>query len=99
MRLLLGWIADAVLVPQRAIQAGQGGPYVMVVQEDGKAEQRFVQVGGDSREHIIIREHLSVDEVVIVEGVHKVRPGQNVQIVDAPKPPPESETVTEPETR
>ena len=84
VRLRLGWDYQAILIPQRAVQAGLGGPYVMVVQEGIIAEERFVILGKAWEEdYVVIEEGLDAGETVIVEGMHKVRSGQEVLIVDA----------------
>ncbi|HSJ97408.1 MAG TPA: efflux RND transporter periplasmic adaptor subunit [Myxococcota bacterium] len=71
-------VADAVLVPQRAILEQQGGSYVLVVQDDGTVEQRPVRIGAvhDGRQQV--SEGLAAGERVIADGVQKARPGGKV---------------------
>jgi membrane fusion protein (multidrug efflux system) len=64
-----------VLVPQAALIADQGGVYVFVV-EDGRAVIRRVKPGsGGTGPDAVIDEGLSGGELVIVDGLQRVRPG------------------------
>jgi membrane fusion protein (multidrug efflux system) len=86
VRLRLGWDYQAILIPQRAVQAGLGGPYVMVIQDGNIADERFVTLGKAWEEDdIVIEEGLRAGETIIVEGMHKVRSGQEVRIADSPE--------------
>jgi membrane fusion protein (multidrug efflux system) len=71
-------IADAVLVPQRAILDQQGGTYVLVVNDDDTVVQRPVRLGALHEGLQQIVEGLSAGERVIAEGVQKARPGGKV---------------------
>lgn len=64
-----------VVVPQAALIADQGGVYVFVV-EDGRAVIRRVKPGtGGTGPDAVIDEGLSGGELVIVDGLQRVRPG------------------------
>ena len=74
-------LADhAIRVPQRAVQAGPQGQFVMVVTSDGKAAPLPVKTGGMAGTDFIISEGLKGGEQVIVNGLQKVRPGTQVTI-------------------
>ena len=70
---------NALLVPQRAIQEMQGAKTVMVVDAANKVAVRTVTVGEKSDDFIVILEGLNPGERVIVEGMQKVRPGNEVK--------------------
>ncbi len=72
-----------VVVPQAAVQANQAGHFLLVVGEDNRAEARPVVMGPRDGADWVVREGLSEGEVVIVEGLQKVRPGAAVQPVRA----------------
>ncbi len=38
-------LPDALLVPDRAVQADQGGRYLLVLNQDDVVEQRYVELG------------------------------------------------------
>ncbi len=75
---------QAVLVPQRAVLEGPAGKFVYLVNAEGKAEPRPVQVGPWNGESWVIREGLAAGERVIVDGVMKIGPGAPVSITSPP---------------
>lgn len=72
----------AILVPQRAVSDLQGLPQVAVVGPDHTVEIRSVQTGERFGPFWIVEKGLKAGEIVVVEGIQKVKPGM---IVD-PKP-------------
>jgi membrane fusion protein (multidrug efflux system) len=67
-----------LVVPQSAIQLDQAGHYVMVVGPDKKVEQRRITTGIEQGRDIVVTQGLKEGELVIVEGIQKVHPGQVV---------------------
>src|ERR1700730_13452482 len=68
----------ALMVPQSAVQLDQAGRYVLVVDEAKKVELRRVRTGVEQGREIVVTDGLKEGELVIVEGIQKVRPGQVV---------------------
>ena len=68
----------ALAVPQSAILLDQAGRYVLVVDAAKKVEQRRVTTGVEQGRNIVVTGGLKEGELVIVEGIQKVRPGQVV---------------------
>jgi len=71
--------ADAILVPQIAVQELQSSKYVMVVGPDNKVPQRTIKVGERYEDSYIVLEGLKAGERVVTEGVQKVRPDMLVK--------------------
>jgi membrane fusion protein (multidrug efflux system) len=82
---------SAIVIPQSALQLDQQGVFVMIVDADNKAQVRRVEVGDNQGADIAVTSGLKAGELVITEGVQKVRPGQ---VVSASPPqgiePPDS---------
>ncbi len=73
---------NAIRVPQRAVQSGPQGQFVMVVVgEESKATPMPVKTGGMAGTDFIITEGLKGGEQVIVNGLQKARPGTVVKPV------------------
>jgi membrane fusion protein (multidrug efflux system) len=68
-------IPNALLIPQEAVSELQGGNQVAVVNPDGKAEIRAVELGPVYGRMIVVKDGLKAGEKVIVEGFQKVRQG------------------------
>ncbi|MBI1247989.1 efflux RND transporter periplasmic adaptor subunit [bacterium] len=67
-----------VLIPDSAIGTDQSSQYVYVV-ENGKAERRNVTLGPIVDGLRVIREGLTGDEQLVIEGLLLARPGMDVQ--------------------
>ncbi|MBI5135860.1 MAG: efflux RND transporter periplasmic adaptor subunit [Nitrospirae bacterium] len=70
----------AVRVPQRAVQAGPQGQFVMGVAADGTAVPVPIKTGGMAGADFIVTEGLKGGEQVIVNGLQKARPGTPVTV-------------------
>jgi multidrug efflux system membrane fusion protein len=80
IRLLLGQISGAVLVPSAAPQMSAAGSYVYVVTPDLKAEQRKVTLGQRQGDLIVIENGVAAGEKVVTNGQIGVTPGGKVII-------------------
>ena len=84
IRALLEYRKGAMLVPQRAIVDVQGSKSVYVVGKDNRIEAKAVTIGGSKDGSFVIDAGLIPTDMVVVEGVSKVRPGATVKVVTAP---------------
>jgi membrane fusion protein (multidrug efflux system) len=79
---------NAIVLPQRAILDQQGQNYVWIVDAEGKAQQREVhmglRLGGDWQ----VQQGLKAGEVVIVDGVQRLKPGTPVKATPLVLPVP-----------
>jgi membrane fusion protein (multidrug efflux system) len=82
--------ADAVLVPQLAVQEQQGAKTVLVVEAGDKVAFRPVTLGERIGELYVVKSGLGPGERVIVEGTQKVRAGMQVKPVPRAVGKPES---------
>lgn len=75
VRVEMGVVKGALLVPQRTINELQGKFSVFVIKEDNTVESRQVSVGEKIDDLQIISEGLKVGESVVLEGLQKVGSG------------------------
>jgi len=73
--------ANAILVPQKAVLQGAQGHFVFVVDEDGKAQARSVEVGPWQGADMFITRGLAAGDTVITDGVVRLSPGAAVKVV------------------
>ena len=71
---------NAIVVPSQAVQSGQQGDFVFVVNSDLTAQPRSVVVGSRAGEQTIIRQGLRPGESVVTSGQLRLAPGMKVQI-------------------
>lgn len=72
-------VANAILVPQRAVTELQDAKAVFTVAADNKVTMRTIQVAEPYESFFIVTSGVQPGERVIVEGILKVRPGIIVQ--------------------
>jgi RND family efflux transporter MFP subunit len=68
----------ALLVPEVAVGADQGGRYVLTVNADNVVEQRRVELGQSFGEMRAVESGLKPDDRVVVAGILEAIPGQKV---------------------
>lgn len=78
----------AYKVPQRAVLEGPQGKFVYVVDNEGKAAIRPIEVGEWTGEYWVVTQGLGAGDAVIVDGVLKIGPGAPVVVGDPSTPPP-----------
>jgi RND family efflux transporter MFP subunit len=85
---------EALMIPEAALATDQSIKFVYVVGGDGKAERRNVTLGGLRGDMRIITSGLKAGEQVIVKGLQRVKPGQQVEAELAPPPEASATTTT-----
>jgi membrane fusion protein, multidrug efflux system len=79
VRIKIGTQADALLVPQRAVNEIQGQYQVAVLTADNRAEFRSVELGERTGDAWIVTKGLHAGDRIVVEGSQKLRNGMPVQ--------------------
>jgi RND family efflux transporter MFP subunit len=95
VRLPLSKPYSTLFVSGEALQSDQGRDYVYVVDQK-KVVRRYltlgqevkVMAGQEARSLRAVKDGLGKDELVIIDGLQRVRAGDPVEIKGAPKPPP-----------
>lgn len=77
---------DVVVVPSEAVQVGQDGQHVFIVNDDKRVEMRPVTVGQINEGVAIIAKGLTGGEQVVKEGQFLLGPGTRVEIKDPNQP-------------
>ncbi len=75
--------SEKVLVPDVAIQTDQAGSYVLTVNGNNVVEQLRVELGQKVDSMQVIEKGLKGDELVIIKGLLKARPGAKVNPIRA----------------
>lgn len=69
-----------VVIPQSAVQENQAGPFVLIVDGDGRIESRPIKTGDRIETGVVVLDGLQEGETLVVEGIQKVRPGAEVNV-------------------
>ena len=78
---------EVLAVPRAAVLADQQGDYVYVVDAQNKAQRRPIQLGQSTPSTAVVANGLTEGELVISEGLQRVRPGEDVLPRPASPPP------------
>ena len=83
IRLVLETLHDKTLIPRHAVMEGADGSQVFQVLENATVHIQKVRTGPAEGEVIVIEEGLAPGDVVVTEGLDKLREGTPVQWVDS----------------
>lgn len=72
---------NALTVPAGAIQQGNQGAFLYVIQPDGTAAVRQVKVGPRSGDRVAILDGVKEGDQVVLEGTDRLRSGAKVRII------------------
>lgn len=72
--------SDAVVVPSSAVQTGQAGTYVFIINSDLTVESRPVTLGRSLDGETVIEKGLQAGEKVVTDGQLRLVPGSKVEI-------------------
>lgn len=78
----LGHDANAVVVPDQAVQNGQDGNYVFVIGRDGKAELRDVTVDRSVNGASVIAKGVAAGDTVVLDGQSRLENGSAVKVTE-----------------
>lgn len=81
VKVLLDVRENAVAVPTKAITIEKSGTFIFVVKRDGAVEKRFIQTGPEVGNVTVVERGLRANEVIVVEGQHKLSHGNKVEAV------------------
>lgn len=77
----------ALAIPRKAVLSDQQGDYVYVIGAGNKAEQRRIQLGQSTPTTAVVAGGLKEGEMVVSDGIQRVRPGLEVNPGPASPPP------------
>jgi len=80
VRVTVGELKRAWLVPQAAVQRDPKGAYVYVLGKDGKIAQKYIETYTTQGSDWITYGGLTDGDQIVTSGVMKVRPGAPAQV-------------------
>ncbi|WP_285906287.1 efflux RND transporter periplasmic adaptor subunit [Pseudodesulfovibrio pelocollis] len=81
VRVLFDTVKGAVVVPVRGVIDTQGMKSLLVVDESGTVRSQPVTLGFESKDMVIVSKGLSSGDMVIVDGIRRVRAGMTIKPV------------------
>lgn len=80
VKMLLDVREKAVVVPNKAVIIEKGGAYIYVMRNDSVVEKRFIELGPEFDNYMVVERGLVSGENIVVEGYHKLTPGIKVRV-------------------
>jgi multidrug efflux system membrane fusion protein len=74
---------EALVIPAQAVQTGQQGQYVFVVNQDSTAEYRPVTLARTIGGEAVVQKGITSGEKVVTDGQLRLTQGAQVKIVEA----------------
>ncbi|SCB96470.1 MdtA/MuxA family multidrug efflux RND transporter periplasmic adaptor subunit [Kosakonia oryziphila] len=82
-RMLVATQQDAVVIPTAALQMGNEGNFVWVVNENSQVSKHIVTPGIQDSQKVVIAAGLSAGDRVVTDGIDRLTEGAKVEVVDA----------------
>ena len=79
VKLLLDVRENANVVPLKSVDIEKGGAYIYVLRSDATVERRFIEIGPEINNNVVVERGLSAGEFIVTEGYHKLNPGDKVE--------------------
>lgn len=95
-RLKVSTLKDAIVIPPAALQMGNEGSFVWVVNSDSKVSKKIVEVELQDSEKVVIKAGLEVGEKVVTDGLDRLTEGAKVEVVAPQATPLTSGKVAQP---
>jgi multidrug efflux system membrane fusion protein len=81
VRLNVAVQSGAVTIPQDAVQYGSQGTYIYSVDSKNKAQLKMLTLGPVDNGLVAVESGLAAGDAVILEGLDRLRPGRDVQVM------------------
>lgn len=82
-RMLVDTQHDAVVIPAAALQMGNDGHFVWVLNADNKVSKHLVTTGIQDSSKVVITGGLSAGDRVVTDGIDRLTEGATVEVVQA----------------
>jgi multidrug efflux system membrane fusion protein len=76
-------IPNALVLPNQAVQTGQEGQFVFVVNESGTVDQQPITTGQRIGDDVVVEKGLQAGQTVVTEGQLRLEAGTKIQLSDA----------------
>lgn len=82
-RMLVDTEHNAVVIPTAAVQMGNEGHFVWVLNDENKVSKHQVKPGIQDSQKVVISAGLSVGDRVVTDGIDRLTEGAKVEVVEA----------------
>ena len=80
VKVLLDVRENATVLPKKSLIIEKGGAFVYLMRRDSTAEKRFVELGPEFQNNVVVERGIAPGEIIVTEGYHKLTPGIKMSI-------------------
>lgn len=80
VKVLLDVRENATVLPKKSLIIEKGGAYVFLMRRDSTAEKRFVELGPELGNNVVVERGIVPGEIIVTEGYHKLVPGMKMTV-------------------
>lgn len=84
-RMLVDTEQNAVVIPTAALQMGNEGHFVWVLNSENKVSKHLVTPGIQDSQNVVIRAGISAGDRVVTDGIDRLTEGAKVEVVEGQK--------------
>ena len=85
---------NAVVIPTAAVQMGNEGHFVWVLNDENKVSKHLVKPGIQDSQNVVISAGLSAGDRVVTDGIDRLTDGAKVEVVEAQAPAAKEDKAT-----
>lgn len=82
-RMLVDTEQNAVVIPTAALQMGNEGHFVWVLNDENKVSKHLVKTGIQDSQRVVISAGISAGDRVVTDGIDRLTEGAKVEVVEA----------------
>lgn len=82
-RMLVDTAQNAVVIPTAALQMGNEGHFVWVLNDENKVSKHLVKAGIQDNQKVVIDAGISAGDRVVTDGIDRLTEGAKVEVVEA----------------
>ncbi|WP_084756244.1 MdtA/MuxA family multidrug efflux RND transporter periplasmic adaptor subunit [Candidatus Paracaedibacter symbiosus] len=86
IKLLVTTLKAAILIPTSAVQHGSKGTYAYITDDNKTAKIQYVTTGITYQDDTVIKEGLTANQQVIIEGIDKLTDGAAIKVPEIKEP-------------
>ena len=80
VKVLLDVRENATVLPKKSLIIEKGGAFVYLMRRDSTAEKRFVELGPEFQNNVVVERGIAPGEIIVTEGYHKLTPGVKMTV-------------------
>ncbi|RAT13245.1 MULTISPECIES: MdtA/MuxA family multidrug efflux RND transporter periplasmic adaptor subunit [Lonsdalea] len=92
IRMKVDTLQNAVLAPASAVQMGNEGHFVWLLNDENQASKHLVSIGIQYGQNVVINSGLNAGEQVVTDGIDRLTEGMKVDVIPSASTEPASTT-------